>query len=115
MRDRGKGPGPRYFFETGEPVSRLRTALPGRKIALFLDFDGTLSPIQKDPARCVPADEMREQLQLLASLTSGNLSFSACFGVIFIMGQRYFRGFAYGNILVCQFAPPLSTYAPALI
>ncbi len=39
---------------------------PGQKIALFLDFDGTLVPIQKDPSRCVLAEGMKEQLKSLA-------------------------------------------------
>jgi len=37
----------------------------GQKIALFLDFDGTLVPIRKDPSQCVLAEEMKEQLKLL--------------------------------------------------
>ncbi|MDA8325796.1 MAG: trehalose-phosphatase [Nitrospiraceae bacterium] len=35
-------------------------------VALFLDFDGTLAPIQQDPARCVLSGEARELLQRLA-------------------------------------------------
>jgi trehalose-phosphatase len=39
----------------------------GQKIALFLDFDGTLVPIRKDPSQCVLAEEMKEQLKSLAN------------------------------------------------
>jgi trehalose-phosphatase len=36
------------------------------KIALFLDFDGTLVPIQEDPSGCVLPEDMREKLKSLA-------------------------------------------------
>ena len=39
---------------------------PNQKIALFLDFDGTLVPIQKDPAQCYLSDKIKEQLKRLA-------------------------------------------------
>jgi len=39
---------------------------PGLKIALFLDYDGTLVPIQQDPAKCILSDRIKKQLQLLA-------------------------------------------------
>lgn len=38
----------------------------GRKIALFLDFDGTLVPIQEDPKQCFLSNKMKNQLLLLA-------------------------------------------------
>ncbi|RJQ39909.1 MAG: trehalose-phosphatase [Nitrospiraceae bacterium] len=44
----------------------LKKISKGQKIALFLDFDGTLVPIRKDPSQCVLAEEMKEQLKLLA-------------------------------------------------
>ncbi len=60
----GKGGGPVYFFSAkAGPVSG---SLPGRRLALFLDFDGTLVPIQKDPAKCVLSRQMKEQLRSLA-------------------------------------------------
>lgn len=63
-RDPDKG-GPDYFFGGGaNPVAGIS---PGRKIALFLDFDGTLVPIRKDPDKCVLSKEMKEQLQSLAN------------------------------------------------
>ena len=37
-----------------------------RKIALFLDYDGTLAPIQKNPAGCILPDGLRRQLRTLA-------------------------------------------------
>lgn len=53
---------PSYFFE-GNHLHKIKA---GQKIALFLDFDGTLVPIQKDPARCFLSEEIKRRLQLLA-------------------------------------------------
>ena len=53
--------GPVYFF--GVSSSGLP---PARRIALFLDFDGTLAPIRKDPALCEISPETRRLLQSLA-------------------------------------------------
>lgn len=52
-----------YFFEKG---AYFRTFEAGRKIALFLDFDGTLVPIQKDPQQCFLSNKIKNQLLLLA-------------------------------------------------
>jgi trehalose-phosphatase len=54
---------PDYFFEKN-PLKMRKGAPP---IFLFLDFDGTLVPIQNDPAACVLSPEVREQLEMLAS------------------------------------------------
>ncbi|MDA8090794.1 MAG: trehalose-phosphatase [Nitrospiraceae bacterium] len=63
--EKANGGGPAYFF--GGDASQV-LALSGRKskIALFLDFDGTLVPIQKDPALCALSAEAKRLLQLLA-------------------------------------------------
>ena len=53
----------RYFFERAGNILRRAS---GRKIALFLDFDGTLVPIQKDPMQCVLPNKTKKQLHLLA-------------------------------------------------
>ena len=52
----------RYIFKNNV----FKKISKGQKIALFLDFDGTLVPIRKDPSQCVLAEEMKEQLKLLA-------------------------------------------------
>ena len=52
-----------YFFEKGV---YFRTFEAGRKIALFLDYDGTLVPIQKNPVRCILSDKIKNQLRLLS-------------------------------------------------
>jgi trehalose 6-phosphate phosphatase len=44
----------------------MRTFEAGRKIALFLDFDGTLVPIQNDPTQCFLSNKLKKQLLLLA-------------------------------------------------
>lgn len=57
---------PIYFFEK-KSFNRFRNKIKQYpRIALFLDFDGTLVPIQKDPAQCVLAEGIKEQLKSLA-------------------------------------------------
>jgi trehalose 6-phosphate phosphatase len=52
-----------YFFKKAVFFGKNRT---GRMIALFLDFDGTLVPIQKTPAHCILSEKTKKQLELLA-------------------------------------------------
>jgi trehalose-phosphatase len=52
-----------YFFEKANGIFKN---IAGRKIALFLDFDGTLVPIQNDPKQCFLSDKIKSQLLLLA-------------------------------------------------
>ncbi len=61
----GTHTGPAYFF--GSEGRNIASMLAGRKIALFLDFDGTLTPIREDPAQCILDDEARELLQWFAN------------------------------------------------
>ena len=53
---------PEYFFGRNP----LRTGKGTSSLFLFLDFDGTLVPIQKDPAACVLSPETRHELERLA-------------------------------------------------
>lgn len=61
-----RNPGPRYFFETEEPVRRIAAALSGRSVALFLDFDGTLAPIVSSPEQAVMPEAVRTLLKRLS-------------------------------------------------
>lgn len=63
--NRGIHTGPSYFFSMTE--TDITNMLAGRKIALFLDFDGTLTPIREDPAQCTLSEETRELLQWFAN------------------------------------------------
>lgn len=54
---------PQYLFDSAE---ELQERLAGRKIALFLDYDGTLTPIVDDPAEAVLAEDMRQIIEQLA-------------------------------------------------
>lgn len=56
---------PRYFFG-GINNSLLNKIKRYHKIALFLDYDGTLVPIQKDPSQCILSNKIKSQLKLLA-------------------------------------------------
>jgi len=51
-----------YFFSKDYLSSFLRAK---RKVALFLDFDGTLVPIQKNPDQCILSYKIKKQLELL--------------------------------------------------
>jgi trehalose 6-phosphate phosphatase len=46
-------------------AGEIRDRLAGRRLALFLDFDGTLSPIVADPGAAVLAPGNRERLERL--------------------------------------------------
>ncbi|XP_009409163.2 probable trehalose-phosphate phosphatase 6 [Musa acuminata AAA Group] len=46
----------------------LMAASKGKQIVMFLDYDGTLSPIVEDPDRAYMSDEMREAVRDAASL-----------------------------------------------
>lgn len=53
---------PYYFFGKDYLSDFLKAK---RKIALFLDFDGTLVPIQKNPSECVLSYKIKKQLELM--------------------------------------------------
>ncbi|NCO68371.1 MAG: trehalose-phosphatase [Nitrospirae bacterium CG_4_10_14_0_8_um_filter_41_23] len=55
---------PVYLFKCKNLSDLIK---PDQKIALFLDFDGTLVPIQKDPAQCFLMPEIKKQLRSLAN------------------------------------------------
>lgn len=56
----------RYVDELPSALAGL--PLDGRRPALFLDYDGTLTPIVPDPDDAVLADEVRSSLERLAEL-----------------------------------------------
>jgi trehalose-phosphatase len=53
---------PEYFFENKDPKLESRP----RGFFLFFDFDGTLVPIQDNPAQCVLSAGMKGQLEAIA-------------------------------------------------
>jgi len=53
---------PEYFFENKDP----KLEWGPRGIFLFLDFDGTLVPIQNDPTKCVLSLKIKGQLEAIA-------------------------------------------------
>lgn len=57
--------GQAYFFKNN--YNQLHSVItPNLKLALFLDYDGTLVPIQQDPNRCILSDRIKKQLRVLA-------------------------------------------------
>ncbi|MBW6480313.1 MAG: trehalose-phosphatase [Bacteroidales bacterium] len=61
-----------YFSRQGDPIfpdnDEVFDILTQKKPAIFLDYDGTLSPIVLRPEDAIISDEMKETLQLLARL-----------------------------------------------
>jgi trehalose 6-phosphate phosphatase len=55
-----------YFFDENNWETVCLRMVSSDRIALFLDFDGTLVPIQEDPATCVLPEVIRQQLKSLA-------------------------------------------------
>jgi trehalose-phosphatase len=49
-----------------EDASGLRERMAGRRMAVFLDYDGTLTPIVDRPQDAIISDEMREVVRALA-------------------------------------------------
>ncbi|KAJ4728133.1 Trehalose 6-phosphate phosphatase [Melia azedarach] len=49
-----------------EVFERMIAAAKGKKIVMFLDYDGTLSPIVEDPNKAVMSDAMRSAVQEVA-------------------------------------------------
>ncbi|KAL9409851.1 hypothetical protein AB3S75_048138 [Citrus x aurantiifolia] len=49
-----------------DSFDRMMKAAKGKKIAVFLDYDGTLSPIVDDPDRAFMSDEMRAAVREVA-------------------------------------------------
>jgi trehalose 6-phosphate phosphatase len=83
-----------YFFEKNNSILKK---FAGRKIALFLDFDGTLVPIQKDPEQCFLSKKLKNQLLTLSE--------SQCCYLIILSGRSLsdikkrvgIRGLYYGG------------------
>jgi trehalose 6-phosphate phosphatase len=61
-----------YFSRQGDPIfpgnNEVFDVLAQKKPAIFLDYDGTLSPIVPRPEDAIISNEMKETLQQLASL-----------------------------------------------
>jgi trehalose 6-phosphate phosphatase len=84
----------RYFLEKDNSILKY---IDGRKIALFLDFDGTLVPIQKDPEQCFLSKKLKNQLLALSE--------SPCCYLIILSGRSLsdikkrvgIRGLYYGG------------------
>lgn len=95
MKDNLTGPGPAYFFgRDGCDISKM---LPGRKVALFLDFDGTLTPIQEDPSASVLSEEARECLEELANSGRHHVTLLSGRGLNDLKSKVGIRNVCYGG------------------
>jgi trehalose-phosphatase len=84
---------PEYFFEHKDP--KLESGLSG--IFLILDFDGTLVPIQNDPAKCVLSPGMKVQLEAIASSGKGSIAILSGRTVKDIKDRVSMEGIYYGG------------------
>jgi trehalose-phosphatase len=84
---------PEYFFENKDP----RLEYGHRDFFLFLDFDGTLVPIQDNPTRCVLSPNMKSQLEIIYQ--SGKVSIAILSGrtINDIKKRALFQGIYYGG------------------
>jgi trehalose-phosphatase len=95
MKDNLTGTGPVYFFgRDGCDISRM---LSGRKAALFLDFDGTLTPIQDDPAASVLSEEARGCLRGLADSGLHHVTLLSGRGLNDLKSKVGIRNICYGG------------------
>ncbi|MGB9715667.1 MAG: trehalose-phosphatase [Thermodesulfovibrionales bacterium] len=62
MKKHNRTSPPYYFFGKDYLSDLLKSK---RKIALFLDFDGTLVPIQKNPSKCTLSHKLKRHLELM--------------------------------------------------
>ncbi|MCL5022330.1 MAG: trehalose-phosphatase [Nitrospirae bacterium] len=62
-----KGDKSRYLFEKAGSDRFFPAGRTPRKVALFIDFDGTLVPIQEDPSRCFLPESVKAQLRVLSA------------------------------------------------
>jgi trehalose-phosphatase len=58
---------PQYLFDDKSYEACLRRVESSDQVAIFLDFDGTLVPIQKDPASCFLSDGTKKLLRSFAA------------------------------------------------
>lgn len=68
-----------------------------RRIALFLDFDGTLVPIQKNPAQCFLPEKIEKQLKSLAGSDHCYLSILSGRSLSDIRQRVGIKGIYYGG------------------
>jgi trehalose 6-phosphate phosphatase len=63
-----------YLFEKKNWENICKRVQARNRVALFLDFDGTLVPIQKDPSQCFLSSKQKDQLKSLVSSDRFRLS-----------------------------------------
>ena len=64
-----------YVGNSGDPnvldsIEEFKKQIQNKKLVIFLDYDGTLTPIVKHPDLAVLSDEMRNTLEMLGSKTT---------------------------------------------
>jgi trehalose 6-phosphate phosphatase len=95
MKDSLTGTGPAYFF--GRDGCDITGMLSGRKAAVFLDFDGTLTPIRDDPAASVLSEEARGCLRGLADSGRHHVTLLSGRGLNDLKSRVGIRNICYGG------------------
>jgi trehalose-phosphatase len=60
--------GTRDLASASDSIEKISRCASGKRIAVFLDYDGTLTPIVESPDQAVLSDAMRETIRELAGL-----------------------------------------------
>jgi trehalose-phosphatase len=97
---------PKYFFEHNDP----KLECGSRGIFLFLDFDGTLVPIQNDPAKCVLSLKIKGQLETIALSGKAWIAIVSGRTVNDIRGRVNIQDVYYGGNHGLEISGPLINY-----
>jgi trehalose-phosphatase len=97
---------PKYFFEHNDPTLECGS----RGIFLFLDFDGTLVPIQNDPAKCVLSPKIKGQLETIALSGKAWIAILSGRTVNDIRGRVNIQDVYYGGNHGLEISGPLINY-----
>jgi len=93
---------PEYFLKTGKRLFKKNF----RRFFLFFDFDGTLVPIQNNPAGCSLSTEVRSQLQKIALSKSASIAILSGRSLADIRKRVRIKGIYYGGNHGLEIAGP---------
>ena len=84
---------PEYFLKRGTVVFKNNI----RRLFLFFDFDGTLVPIQNNPADCSLSSRVRDQLEKIALSGSASIAILSGRSLADIKKRVRIKGIYYGG------------------
>jgi trehalose 6-phosphate phosphatase len=90
---------PRYYFEEDFLRDHASSGLsPVAGVALFIDFDGTLVTIQRDPSQCYLPARLKAQLSTLAGLPNVRVTVLSGRTLADIRKRVGVQGICYGGV-----------------